>query len=103
MMNLSEQVLRVLRFEEISEEQLRLMLDRAAITRLRGFNRRYFHWLFKVQGDMLVEIQHVEMLEVGRGSTKMLEEHDPCAGMGCRECGWVGQFGRWITDKKLPG
>ncbi len=104
-MELSEQVLRVLRFEKISEEELAKMLGRACITSLRGFNRRYYHWIFKVQGDTLVEIQRADLLEVGKvgkGKTRMMEEHDACAGRGCRACGWVGQIGRWVADKKLP-
>jgi hypothetical protein len=101
-MTFSEQVLRVLRFERISEEELMLMLESAAITRLRGFNRRYYHWLFRVNGDMLVRMEHLEMVTVGKGTTKMLEEHDACSGNGCRGCGWVGSIARWITDKKLP-
>jgi hypothetical protein len=99
-MTFSEQVLRVLRFERISEEELAKMLEKAAITRIRGFNRRYFHWLFKIQGDTLVEMQRVDIVEVGKGKTRMLEDHESCAGKGCRGCGWVGQIGRWITDKK---
>jgi hypothetical protein len=55
------------RTETISESELAEMLENAAITRLRGFNRRYFHWLFKIEGDTLVEMQHKDMVEVGKG------------------------------------
>jgi hypothetical protein len=49
------------------------MVDEAAITRLRGFNRRYFHWLFKIQRDSVEEMQHVDLLKVGHGETMMME------------------------------
>ncbi|MGO9008835.1 MAG: hypothetical protein ACLQPN_01935 [Bryobacteraceae bacterium] len=79
-----------------------MMLENAAITRLRGFNLRYFHWLFKVEGDVLVAMQQVQIREVGTGSTRMLEDHEACEGRACRACGWMGQIGRWVTDKALP-
>ena len=100
-MELSDQVLRVLSFERISEGKLAEMLKKAAITRLRGFNRRYFHWIFKTECDVLVAMQHVEIIEIGNGDTRMLEEHDACDGAGCHGCGWVGQIGRWVTDRQL--
>jgi hypothetical protein len=78
------------------------MLKLAAITSLRGFNRRYFHWLFKLQGDALVDMQHVQMSEVGRGDTCMLEDHEECKGQGCSMCGWIGRIGRRVEDKVAP-
>src|ERR1035441_10535513 len=100
-MELSDQVLRVLSFERISEGKLAEMLKRAAITRLRGFNRRYFHWIFKTEGDVLVAMQHVEIIEIGNGNTRMLEDHDACDGAGCHGCGWIGQVGRWGSDRQV--
>lgn len=98
----SERVLWVLRYEKISEEELAKMLRLAVNTRVRGFNKRYCHWIFKVNGDHLEEMQWVDLLEVGKGKTKMLEEHDSCNGEGCHTCGWSGQVARWITDRPLP-
>lgn len=47
-------------------------------------------------------MQHVQVRETGSGTTRMMEDHDACEGKGCRGCGWVGQIGRWVTDKALP-
>lgn len=55
-MEISPGVLRVLRFEGISEAELaRMLSDAVPLTKhpIRGFNRRYFHWLFKVVGERL--------------------------------------------------
>jgi len=101
-MKLSEQVLRVICFERISEKELAVMLSEACITRLRGFNLRYFRWLFKVEGDELVSMQQVQVRETGSGDSRQMEDHDACEGRGCKACGWVGQVGRWVTDKELP-
>jgi hypothetical protein len=99
---LSKRVLAILATEKIAEEELCLMLDSAAITSVRGFNRRYFHWLFKVSGDVLVDMQHEKHLETGKGDTVMFEDHDACDGAGCKACGWIGQVKRWVKDKPLP-
>jgi hypothetical protein len=50
----------------------------------------------------LVAMQHADMVEVGDGETRMLEDHEACDGQGCRGCGWIGQVGRWVSDKQLP-
>jgi hypothetical protein len=100
-MKLSEKVLRVLRGEKISEAELREMLQDAVITSVRGFNMRYFHWLFRMQGDNLEAMEYADLPSVGKGVTKMLEDHESCRGQGCRGCGWSGQIARWITDKPL--
>src|ERR1035438_3461923 len=44
------QVQRVMQGEGISPDELMEMLRKSAITSLRGFNRRYYDWLFKIQG-----------------------------------------------------
>jgi hypothetical protein len=98
---LTDQVRRVLGEEGISERVLAEMLDKAAITSMRGFNRRYYQWLFKIEGGTVVEMQRAGVVEVGRGTSKMSEEHDPCAGRGCPGCGWTGFIKRWISDR--PG
>jgi hypothetical protein len=101
-MKLSEQVLKVLRSEAIGEAELAEMLRESCITRIRGANQRYFHWLFRVEGGSLKWMQHADVMEVGDGQTRMLEDHEDCAGEGCHDCGWVGKIGRWITDKPVP-
>lgn len=97
-MQISEKVQRVLAAEHISSEELHVMLAQAAITSMRDCNRRYYAWLFNVEGDVLTDMQRVDLVEVGHGPTAMLEEHDACSGAGCRACGWVGSVSRAIND-----
>lgn len=97
-MQISDKVLRVLQAEKISADELYHMLDSVAFTSLRGCNRRYFQWLFRIDGNQLQDMQRVELVEVGRGRDRMLEEHEPCEGQGCRDCGWAGQVSRAIQD-----
>jgi hypothetical protein len=97
-MQISAKALRVLTAEQISAEELYRMLDEAAFTSVRGCNRRYFQWLFVVRDNVLRDMQLLEVVEVGKGKDRMLEEHDACNGEGCRECGWIGQVSRAIAD-----
>lgn len=97
-MQINGKVLRVLQAEKISPEELYRMLDEVAFTSIRGCNRRYFQWLFLVKDNMLQDMQRLDLIEVGRGPHRMLEEHEACDGEGCRECGWVGQVSRAIED-----
>ena len=90
------QVQRVMQGEGISPDELMEMLRKSAITRLRGFNRRYYDWLFKIQGRSVEIMQAAEMREVGRGKDHMVEECERCAGRGCKQCGWVGHISRRI-------
>lgn len=96
--SVTEDVKRVMSVEGISPDELNLMLNRAAITSLRGFNRRYFHWVFKVHEDTVESMQSADMVEVGRGKGKehMSELCESCNGEGCKECGWVGSILRRI-------
>ena len=97
-MQISDKVMRVLKAESISAEELFRMLDEVAFTSIRGCNRRYFQWLFLVQNNVLKEMQRLDLTEVGRGPNRMLEEHEECEGAGCRACGWVGQVSRAVHD-----
>lgn len=97
-MQISGKVLKVLQAEKISADELYRMLEEVAFTSLRGCNRRYFQWLFKVDGNQLQDMQRVDVVEVGRGKDRMLEEHEACNGEGCRSCGWVGSISRAIQD-----
>ena len=74
------------------------MLKHAAITSLAGCNRRYFQWLFRVLGHTVADMRRLEPFTVGQGSTKVYEEHEKCAGEGCRSCGWWGQICRLVSD-----
>lgn len=97
-MQISRKVLRVLQEEQISPTELYRMLDELAFTSIRGCNRRYFQWLFQIVGNQLQDMQRMDLVEIGRGRDRMLEDHDACDGEGCRECGWVGQVSRAIED-----
>lgn len=97
-MQISNRVLRVLQAEKISPDELFHMLDAVAFTSIRGCNRRYFQWLFLVKNDVLLDMQRMEMTEIGRGENRMLEEHESCNGQGCRDCGWVGSVSRAVQD-----
>lgn len=97
-MQISSKVLRVLQAEKISADELYQMLDSVAFTSIRGCNRRYFQWLFRVTGNVLSDMQRVDVVEIGRGRDRMLEEHEPCDGEGCRMCGWVGSVSRAVED-----
>lgn len=97
-MQISGKVLRVLQAEKISPDELYKMLDDVAFTSIRGSNRRYDQWLFLVEGNVLKDMQRAEVVQVGRGPNRMLEEHEACDGEGCIECGWVGQVSRAIVD-----
>ena len=97
-LQISEKVLRVLREEQISEEELQHMLKHAAISRAGGCNWRFHHWGFLIEHQILKDMRHVEMVEVGQGEARVYEEHEPCHGEGCRACGWCGQLIRRIDD-----
>jgi hypothetical protein len=101
-MRLSEKVQRVLKGEGISLEELALMLRLAAITSREGCNRRYHHWLFRVNGDEVSDMRTEWTLKVGRGKDRVTEEHDECQGQGCKACGWSGQAIRYVSDKIVP-
>lgn len=97
-MQITSKVLKVLKAEKISPDELMTMLTEAAFTSLRGCNLRYFQWLFLKRGEVLVDMQRVDLVEIGKGQNRMMEDHDECDGEGCRECGWAGQVSRAITD-----
>jgi len=97
-MQISTKVLRVLQAEDISPNELYRMLDELAFTSIRGCNRRYFQWLFRIDGNQLQDMQRLDLVEIGRGENRMLEDHESCNGEGCRDCGWIGQISRAVKD-----
>lgn len=102
-MKLSEKVLKVMQEEKISPEELKYMIDHAARTQIRGCNRRYFHWVFKIENEAVEDMQLAQLKQEGHGETSMLEEHVDCNGKGCKQCGWTGySVDRRITDKTVP-
>lgn len=99
-MQLSAKVLRVMQGEQISPEELQIMVRDSAITSLRGSNRRYHFWLFWTNPDRtsLIDMQRVDLVMVGRGDVRMLEDHEACRGEGCSTCGWAGVISRGVMD-----
>jgi hypothetical protein len=93
---LDPRVCRVMAAEGITQAELSEMLNRAALYRSDGFNRRYYHWVFKVTGRTVEAMATVEVVEVGRGrDSKMREDCESCEGQGCKKCGWRG----WILRR----
>lgn len=101
-MTISDQVKKVLKAEKISLEELQKMLSEAAITSQRGYNRRYFEWLFVYKNDEVEKMIRQKTIILGRGEYVQYEEHDPCSGSGCRGCGWSGEIIRKVNDKRMP-
>jgi hypothetical protein len=102
-MEISQKVATLLTEENIPQTELEYMVKHAAICSLAsGFNRRYHHWLFCVANGAVVDMRDEVMVEIGRGESRMLEDHDNCDGKGCRTCRWVGQVYRRVTDIKIP-
>jgi hypothetical protein len=92
-LTLAPGVCRVMAEEGITHAELSEMLSHAALYRLDGFNRRYYHWLFRLSGRLVEAMATVDVVEVGRGKeSKMREDCESCEGEGCKQCGWRG----WI-------
>lgn len=98
-MLLNEKILRILRTEKITPEELQYMLDHAAITSIRNCNRRYHHWVFRVEKNVLEDMQLFDIVELGEGEQAMMEMHESCEGKGCPGCRWIGEFSRRIKDE----
>jgi hypothetical protein len=86
----------------ISLEELTIMVERAAITRLHGMNRRYHDWLFLVQGQDVLEMRHLDIPEVGLdiGEGHLIKSCVPCTGTGCVHCGGWGQVKFYNSKRK---
>ena len=95
-LRVASRVRRVLEAEGISEPELDSMLARSAITSMRGFNRRFHHWLFKVCGREVEAMVSSSVVVVGRGKEQMSEDCARCQGSGCSGCGWHGVIVRRI-------
>jgi hypothetical protein len=89
-MKINSKVQRVIAEEAISLPELEEMLHLAAITSQQGMNRRYYHWLFKVQGDQVLDMRTITRLQVGKGTLPQTKLHHECDGHGCKACGWAG-------------
>jgi hypothetical protein len=103
-MLLSTKVGRVTKGEEISMAELAIMVEHAALSSgTEGFNRRYHHWLFRVETDgsdtVVRDMRYAESVRVGQGQHQQSEEHFDCCGAGCKTCGWAGEVIRLVSDK----
>jgi hypothetical protein len=76
--------------EKITLSEVKEMVEKAAITRLRGFNRRYHHWLFLVKDTELVRMEMADKVEPGNVD-QSADDCEFCEGEGCRKCGWSGE------------
>ena len=99
-MQITEKVKKVLEGENISLEELQMMVHQASLTSTVGGNRRYCHWLFLVDDDheFLIDMRQVDLVEQGHGRDRVRVRHDSCSGEGCHNCGWVGDVIQRITD-----
>ena len=94
----SKEVSRVLEAEGITHGELLAMVEKAAITSVRGFNRRYHQWLFLVKNGVLLKMEGVEVAGVGFGDDSMEEDCGRCEGSGCGSCQWSGTVRRRVVD-----
>jgi hypothetical protein len=88
--------------EGILPSELQEMVVRAAINRqYEGFNRRFQHWLLKIEDNHVLGMRHLEMMRLGfdRGCGVEEEECELCDGQGCKDCGWIGQIERYRLPK----
>lgn len=95
-MRLADKILRIMQAERISEQELAHMVEHAAITTQDGFNRLYHHWVFKIDGEKVLNMEKAEPTVIGDGSHHAYEEHDVCRGTGCSTCGWKGFIFRLV-------
>ncbi len=73
-MEISAKVLRVIQEEGIPPAELTYMVEHAAISSIRTCNGKYFHWCFQLVGNQVLDMQRVEVLEVGHGTLRQTEE-----------------------------
>lgn len=101
-MHIADKVVRVITAEHISPEELAHMVTHAAMfSGVTGFNRVFYQWLFKLEGERLLDMRATDMVVIGQGNIPVYEDHDACGGQGCKECGWVGSLCRLVTDISL--
>jgi hypothetical protein len=97
MMKFADKVQRVMKAESILPSELESMVASAVIaSNMQGFNRRYHHWLFQVNNNVVADMAQAEMVSVGNGSSRMQEDCEVCEGKGCVLCAWRGQVFRMI-------
>jgi len=100
-MSISEKVKVILEAENIAVEELQRMVYSSAIS-AHG-HRRYFQWLFKIEGDEVVSMELDTVID-GDGEDLQYSDCEKCEGIGCKQCGWSGISKHRITDttrKKL--
>lgn len=95
---ISREVSKTIKAEGISEAELTVMVTKAAITSVRGFNRRYFQWLFKVKDGVVERMEPAEVVEVLEPGDAMEEDCDLCEGAGCAKCHFIGTVWRRVVD-----
>lgn len=95
---ISSSVQQVLSDEKISLSEVQEMVSHAAITSLRGFNRRYHHWLFLVRGAELQRMELADKVEEEQAAA----DCEQCEGAGCHKCEWTGEVtGRQVSPAEI--
>lgn len=102
-MTYSTQVQKVMSGEYISSTEMDQMLSQAAITRERGFNRRFHHWLFRVKDGVVERMEYFDLPRFGSGPEIMRETCLACNGGECMNCGWSGVVLRAIKPNAHSG
>jgi hypothetical protein len=92
--HLSAQVKRVMTQAAITLEELRVMIERAAIISHPVCNRRYHKWGMKIEGTKIILLRKLEMVDYSSGAASVIEDCEECEGDGCPDCGWIGQVKR---------
>lgn len=93
MLQLSDQVKRVLAKENISQAELETILRQAAMYRAPGFTHRYFDWAFEYDKTANKVLAMRKVTRPDHKGTGMRPEERPCSscgGEGCRLCGYYG-------------
>ena len=95
----SPKVQHVLTGSGISADEFDQMVDKSALSSaVTGFNRKFHQWLFKVEGQDVLNMRLGHQPSIGqpRGQGFIFEECSGCGGTGCIHCGWYGEVKRYF-------
>ena len=97
-MRVLSQPRQVLIGEDISEAELEHMVVHSAPLTHGWANRRWMHWIFKIDmGTRTVERMAYRQVQGAQGDGVMCEECGYCEGEGCKACGWHGEIRRRVS------
>ena len=96
-MKLLAQPQRVVVGEGISTTELEHMVVHSAPLTHEWANRRWMHWIFKINmATRVVERMAYRQVQGAQGGEVMYEECEDCEGDGCKACGWHGEIRRRV-------